>query len=346
MQNQALNRIIGLEPDKSLVGSKASHFFVDPEIQEKYYYELEENGYVRNFITQIRRLDGEVITIDINAHLIYDTEGEPIEIEGTFADITEKFQLQQELLDSEKKLREQNIELMKLDQIKNDFITMAAHELKTPLISISGYTDYILMKYRNQLSPEIKDDLETVQRNVKRLEVLMDQLLDVMKIDEDELNLQKELINVRKVINDCLDELSYLINEKNLEINLDINHEIMMNVDPERVFTVFTNLVSNAIKFTPDYGLIEISTKKRKDKYIFKVRDNGIGLSEDNLGRLFKKFERIEQRNIDENINIKDSGTGLGLYITKGIVNEHGGKIWAKSDGENKGTTFTFELPI
>ncbi|MFX1326014.1 MAG: PAS domain S-box protein, partial [Promethearchaeota archaeon] len=346
MHNQALNRIIGLEPDKSVVGSEATHFFVDPEVQEKYYSELEENGFVRNFLAQIRRVNGEIITIDINAHIIYDAEGVPIEDEGTFADITEKFKLQQELLESEKKLREQNIELMKLDKVKNDFITMAAHELKTPLISISGYTDYILMKYRNRLSPEITEDLVTVQRNIKRLEVLMDQLLEVLKIDEDELIPQKELINVRKIINDCLDELSYLINEKNLEINLDIDHEIMMNVDPERIFTVFTNLISNAIKFTPDYGLIEITAKRHNDTYIFEVRDNGIGLNKDNLGKLFKKFERIEQRNLDESINIKDSGTGLGLYITKGIINAHDGEIWANSDGENKGCTFTFELPI
>ena len=171
-------------------------------------------------------------------------------------DITEKFKLEQELLESEKKLREQNIKLMKLDQVKNDFITMAAHELKTPLISISGYTDYILMKYRSLLNPEITRDLLTVRRNISRLEVLMDQLLEVLKIDENELKLQKELINVSKLINNCLDELSYLINEKNLEIILDINNKIMLKVDSARIFTIFTNLISNAIKFTHDFGWI------------------------------------------------------------------------------------------
>ncbi|MFW9866308.1 MAG: PAS domain S-box protein [Candidatus Thorarchaeota archaeon] len=346
MHNQALNRIIGLKPDESIIGAQANQFFIDETMMEKYYRRLEEKGYIRNFITQIKKKNGDIITVDLNAHLIYDSQGNPIEIEGTFTDITEKFKLQQDLLVSEKKLREQNIELMKLDQIKNDFITMAAHELKTPLISISGYTDYILMKHRNSLSPEITEDLTTVQRNVKRLEILMDQLLEVMKIDEDKLKLQKEEINISIVINDCLDELSYLINEKNIELILDIDYEIMLNVDPERIFTVFTNLISNAIKFTPDYGWIEISAKREDNKYLFQVKDNGIGMNKGDLTKIFKKFERIKPHNLSEDVNIKDSGTGLGLYITKGLVNAHGGTIWANSDGVNEGSTFSFTLPI
>jgi PAS domain S-box-containing protein len=346
MHNQSMARILELAPDQNILGRESGEFFVNPEMYDKYYDELTEKGFIRNFIAQIRKINGNIITVDLNAHLIYNSEGIPLEIEGTFADITEKFKLQQDLLESEKKLREQNIELMKLDQVKNDFITMAAHELKTPLISISGYTDYILMRHRSGLAPEIAADLVTVQRNVKRLEVLMDQLLDVMKIDEHKLKLQKEVVNVKDIINNCLDELSYLINEKNLEIALDINHEILLNVDPERIFTVFTNLISNAIKFSPDYKLIEITAKKTDSTYTFKIKDNGIGLSDEELGRLFKKFERIKRPKESENIDIKDSGTGLGLYISKGIIDVHDGEIWAESEGEDKGATFTFTLPI
>ena len=345
IHNQAFNIILDLEPRESVVGADSTQFFVNEKRQKTYYEELTEKGYVKNFIAQVKKSNGDIITIDLNSHVIYNSEGCIAEVEGTFSDITEKFKLQQDLLESEKKLREQNIELMKLDEVKNDFITMAAHELKTPLISISGYTDYILMKHRNRLSPEITEDLKTVQRNVTRLEVLMDQLLDVMKIDENKLEIQKEPINITKIINDCLDELSYLINEKNLEVILNISHEIILNVDPNRIFTVFTNLISNAIKFTQDYGWIEISCKRVEDKYIFKVKDNGIGLTEDELSRLFIKFERIRKPDLNENLNIKDSGTGLGLYITRGIVKLHNGEIRAISEGLDKGTTFEFTLP-
>ena len=346
MHNQALNKIVGLKPDESIVGLESTKFFVDTKRLEKYYSELQENGFVKNFVAEIKKFNGSIVVVDINAHLIYNSEGNAIEIEGTFADITEKFKLQQDLLESEKKLRKQNLELLKLDEVKNDFITMAAHELKTPLISISGYTDYILMKHRNRLTPEITEDLKTVQRNVTRLEVLMDQLLEVMKIDENKLKLQKERVNVSKIVNNCLDELSYLINEKNLEVILNIDREILLSVDPTRIFTVFTNLISNAIKFTPDYGWIEISGEKVENMYVFEVKDNGIGLAEDEISRLFMKFERIKPPVLSKSSNIKDSGTGLGLYITKGIVNAHNGEIRANSNGLDKGTTLSFSLPI
>ena len=344
--NPAFSKIAGYDFNENLIGKQQPFYWRTPEDRDNYIGELLKKGFIRNYIVHVKKKIGEEIVVQVNAHLIRDDNNKPTAIEGTFSDITEKFRLEQELLESEKKLRQQNIELKKLDKVKNDFITMAAHELKTPLISISGYTDYILMKHRSQLNLEITQDLLTVQRNVNRLEVLMDQLLDVLKIDENELKLQKELVNVSKIINDCLDELSYLINEKNLEIILNIEHEIMLDVDSTRIFSVFTNLLSNAIKFTPDYGWIEISAKEEDNKYVFEVRDNGIGLVEDEIGRLFKKFERIKPPIINEHLNIQDSGTGLGLYITKGIITAHGGKIWASSEGENKGSTFSFTLPI
>ncbi|MFX1241493.1 MAG: PAS domain S-box protein [Promethearchaeota archaeon] len=344
--NPAFSKIAGYDPLENLIGQEIPFFWKNPEDQNKYQEELSKNRFIRNYIVPVRKKNGEEIVVQVNAHLIKDENNNPFAVEGTFSDITEKFRLEQELLESEQKLRHQNIELKKLDKVKNDFITMAAHELKTPLISISGYTDYILMKHRNNLNPEITTDLTTVQRNVNRLEELMDQLLDVLKIDENELKLQKEQINVSTIINNCLDELSYLINEKFLEIILNIEPDIIINADPNRIFTVFTNLISNAIKFTPDYGWIEINVKKETDQYVFEIKDNGIGLVGDEFERLFKKFERIKPPIINDHVNIKDSGTGLGLYITKGIINAHEGEIWASSEGENKGSTFSFTLPI
>ncbi len=344
--NPALNKIAGYDINEDLTEQPPPFFWENSVDREEYLKKLLKDGYIRNYILPLIRKDKEKIVVQVNAHLIKDESNNPIAIEGTFSNVTEKFRLEQELLESEKKLRQQNIELKKLDKVKNDFITMAAHELKTPLISISGYTDYILIKHREHLKTEVTRDLLIVQRNVKRLEMLMDQLLDVMKIDENVLELKKELVNVSKIISDCLDELSYLINEKNLEIILKMEHEILLNVDPMRISTAFTNLLSNAIKYTSDYGWIEISANKKDYEYIFKVKDNGVGLTQDEIGRLFKKFERIKPTLSNKNINIKDSGTGLGLYITKGIITTHGGSIWAESKGPNKGTSFIFSIPI
>ncbi len=344
--NPAFSKIAGYDPNENLINKQQPFIWQNLEDQKRYKEELLNFGHIRNYTIPVKRKDGEIIFIHLNARLIRNDDKEPISIEGTFMDVTEKFKLEQELMLSERKLRLQNVELKKLDKVKNDFITMAAHELKTPLISISGYTDYILLKHRSKLNSEITDDLLTVKRNVSRLEILMDQLLDVLKIDENELKLQKEKTNVSKIINDCLDELSYLINEKNLEVILKIDREIILNIDATRIFSVFTNLISNAIKFTPDYGWIEIDAKKMENQYLFELKDNGIGLSETDIEQLFQKFVRIKPPILSKNINIKDSGTGLGLYITRGIINAHGGEIQAYSEGENKGSKFSFTLPL
>jgi PAS domain S-box-containing protein len=250
-----------------------------------------------------------------------------------------------ELVASEEKLRQQNIELKKLDDIKNDFITMAAHELKTPLISISGYTDYILTKHKddlNNLNPEINEDLIIVKRNINRLRNLMDQLLDVMKIESKKMEIHKKPTNVSNIINNCIDELSYLFKEKNHELKLNIDKEIILNVDSERFFEILSNLLSNATKFTPKNGKIEIlACQKDENTYLFNIKDNGIGLNPEELRKIFKKFGMIRQINDENYIR----GTGLGLYISKGFVEAHGGKIWASSLGYDKGTTFSFTIP-
>ncbi|TXT60956.1 MAG: putative Signal transduction histidine kinase [Promethearchaeota archaeon] len=248
-----------------------------------------------------------------------------------------------ELRASEEKLRKQNVKLKRLDNLKNEFIQNAAHELKTPLISISGYTDYLLMKYAENIDTEVKEDLATIKKNVNRLEKLMDQLFEVMKIDEEKIKLKRKDTNIRDLIEECVKDLSYQIKEKNHEVLIDIDENKIINIDRERLSQVFTNLISNAIKFTKENGKIKIIGKERnEDEYLFKVRDNGLGLNSNEIGRLFRKFERIKSPIKHE---VKYRGTGLGLYITKGIVNAHGGEIWAESPGPNKGTTILFTIP-
>ncbi len=254
-------------------------------------------------------------------------------------DNTEKKTAEDKLKESESKLREQNIELMKLDELKNNFITMAAHELKTPLISIGGYTDYILTKYDN-LDFEIRDDLSRVKSNVKRLETYIEQLVDVITIDAERMDINPEKRNISEIIKESISELSFQINKKNLII-LPINNDLYLNVDYKRIFQVFYNLISNAIKFTPEGGTIEISTEQKKEFVLFKVKDSGIGLTKDQIDHLFGKFVMF-----GKDPSAFNAGSGLGLYIAKGIIEAHGGEIWVKSYGKNEGSEFYFSLPI
>jgi len=232
---------------------------------------------------------------------------------------------------------------MKLDKLKDDFITIAAHELKTPLISIIGYMDLILT--RNEIfDPEMKDDLSRVLSNANRLQNYINQLMDVMKIDAKEISLDLKKLNIKNVVEECLSEVVFQIERKNLKIDNFINETLILNVDSFRISQVFSNLLSNAIKFSMDDEKIEISVWQGDYYYLFKIQDNGIGIDKPDINKLFKKFIMINQK--AENFSTAERGSGLGLYITKGIIEAHGGKIWVESKGKDQGTTVNFTLPL
>ena len=359
--NESFKKILGYAPEE-LIG-KFPLDLAHPEDRGKISSDFKRGieGYTGSNVSRFKCKDGTYKWIESIGSISYDNEGNPIRMFTVSRDITERKMMEEKLIKSEeelkvlnkeleqkvkertKELEEKNLELLKLDEIKDEFITHAAHELKTPLISIAGYTDYILYKHLD-IEPEIKEDLLIVQRNIERLHKLMNQLLDVMKIESQKMELNRENTNVNEIIKNCINELTYLIKEKNHEVILDIKEQINLNVDPERIFPVISNLLSNAIKFTPDNGKIEIRAERNEmqKQYIFEIKDNGIGLHKDELENLFEKFEMVKQIN-DENYK---KGTGLGLYISKGFIEAHGGKMWASSDGLNKGTTIYFTLPI
>ena len=240
------------------------------------------------------------------------------------------------LSSSKKKLRQQNIELKKLDKIKNDFITMLAHELKTPLISISGYIDYILTK-QEDLDVEINEDLTIVQRNVRRLEDMMNQLLDVMKLDENKLELIKEPTNFKKLLNSVIKELDYQITNKNIRLKVDVEDK-MIEVDPTRISHVLINLIYNAVKFTHE-GYVEVRCRLSEEIITVEVEDTGIGMEEDFVDQLFQAF-----RQESSGLSRQFEGSGLGLTITRHLLELVGGRIDVDSH-KGEGSTFTVEIP-
>ncbi len=246
----------------------------------------------------------------------------------------------QKLKESEEKLRTQNIELKKLDKLKMDFVTIATHELKTPLVSIAGYTELSLIQNKD-LDSEIKENLLRVQVNVERLEKHISRLLDVMRIDVKKMQLIPERINIYDLITECISNFQHKLLTKNLEVKLSIDSNLFLIIDSERIYQVFSNLLLNAIKYSPISSEIEISAEQHDNHKLFHIKDHGIGLEPEQIDRLFGKFEMLDQ----DPDTYKD-GSGLGLYISKGIITAHGGEIWATSEGKNKGTQFHFTIPI
>jgi signal transduction histidine kinase len=229
------------------------------------------------------------------------------------------------------------------DKVQKEFINIASHEMKTPTQAIVGYSDLI------QKHPEKREEMvQAISRNALRLQRLTNDILDVTRIDSQTLNLYKERFNLGNLIaNVVQDYVSYIEKEnKNVKLSYnfkqDTNDSLPIEADRDRITQVISNLLSNAIKFTSKKGeveeIISVSAERKnsnQEEVIVSIKDTGEGINPEILPRLFTKFATRSY-----------SGTGLGLYISKSIVEAHGGKMWAENNPDGRGAKFTFTLPL
>ncbi|MHA1194000.1 MAG: PAS domain-containing sensor histidine kinase, partial [Promethearchaeota archaeon] len=241
--------------------------------------------------------------------------------------------------------KEAEEKLKELDEMRKEFIDRASHELKTPITTVYGAYQLLNTLYMNKFDGEVLELLEMAFSGTKRLKKLVDDLLDVSKLESRMFKLEKTEINLSELINDCMTELNYLIKKRDQEIELKIPDELMINVDRLRIELVLTNLLTNSIKYTPIKGKIFIKLDKTIDYAELTIEDTGIGLTKYEIDKLFKKFTKIANP-YDDKMDIDLGSTGLGLHITKTIVDLHDGTICAKSAGKNKGSTFIVRLPF
>jgi signal transduction histidine kinase len=255
----------------------------------------------------------------------------------------------EELKEKEIHLIEANKKLQLLDKLKNDFINIAAHELRTPTQAILTFAD-LLPSY-----PDKKEIIETIQRNARRLKRLIRDILDVTKIESQKLVLRKEIFNVTDLVYSIIEEYREQIKKSPLSKNIKFyflfpnEKDLFVYADKERITQVISNLLDNSIKFIEDEGSIYISIKKisrsdrikyntdlnKEDQVIISIRDTGTGILEEIYPKLFTKFAT---KSI--------TGTGLGLYISKSIIEAHGGQIWAENNDKDKGAKFSLSLPL
>jgi signal transduction histidine kinase len=244
------------------------------------------------------------------------------------------------LIESNKLLAGANEQLKVHDKMQEEFINIAAHELRTPIMPILGEAEYIEHQFNNKRKTvQIeKEQLSLIIRNAKRLDRLASDILDVSKIESQSLKLNKERFNLKEVLSAAVQDLRDHI-AKNIGNNPSLQvlykaDDIIVSADEERISQVISNILSNALKFTEE-GYISISTERKGKDVIITVKDTGVGIDSEILPRLFSKFTTKSEK-----------GTGLGLYISKNIVERHGGKIWAANNADGKGATFIFSIPI
>lgn len=242
------------------------------------------------------------------------------------------------LIESNKLLASANEQLKVHDKMQNEFINVAAHELRTPIMPILGDAEYIEHKFTdtNDVAKVDKETVSSIIRNAKRLDRLATDILDVTRIESKSLKLNKETFDINEVLSGCIkDSREQMLNDHRdggVEIKY-IPKSIVVHADKGRITQVITNLLRNALKFTSE-GSISLMACRNGEDLLVSVRDTGPGIDPEVLPKLFSKF-----------VTKSDRGTGLGLFISKSIVDAHGGKIWAENNASGVGSTFRFSIP-
>lgn len=231
------------------------------------------------------------------------------------------------------------VKLREVDQLKSEFLASMSHELRTPLNSIIGFADVLLEGLDGDLNDRMEEDVRLIRESGNHLKGLIGDILDMSKIEAGRMDLRYEEVDMVQFTNDLIATSSSLAQEKNLYLHLDIDETIpTVQADRTRLRQVMWNIVGNAIKFT-DKGGVTISIQPKSNHLLCSVRDTGIGIKEEHVGVVFEQF-----RQIDGGLNRIAGGTGLGMPITKKLVELHGGDIWVESV-YGQGSTFYFTIP-
>ncbi|MEE8360017.1 MAG: ATP-binding protein, partial [Candidatus Omnitrophota bacterium] len=232
-----------------------------------------------------------------------------------------------------------NTELKKLDQLKSDFVSTVSHELRTPLSIIKEGINLILDEITGKINEKQNKYLSIARQNVDRLERIINDLLNISKIESGKMKLKKQSVFISELIKNVTDSFKPKLKETGIKFKLNLpKKDVEIYVDPDRIMQVFVNLIGNALKFTKE-GHIEISVEGKGQEIECAISDTGIGIAKEDLPRVFTKFRQFGRQD-----GPGERGTGLGLVISKGIIEMHKGNIWVDST-LGKGTSFVFTIP-
>lgn len=331
--NSAVESIYGYSPDE-LKGKPFNDMNADPAYDNSIMLpSLQETGQWGGEL-EVRHKDGNIFSVLIAMSVIKNDKNEPMAMIGVIHDLTERKKSEQIFMENQR--------LVYASKAKSDFLANMSHELRTPLNSIIGFSELLILKSSGELNEKQAHFLENVITSGRFLLNIINDILDLSKVEAGKMELVINKFPVSQVINETIN----LIKEKAMNHNIILKYEFdpdldFIEADKQRFKQVLFNLLSNSIKFSKhDGGIVTIRTKKEGDMAKFSVSDTGIGIRENDMGWLFQTFEQL-----DSGITKHYGGTGLGLAISKKLVELHGGKIYAQSV-YGKGSTFTFFLPL
>ncbi len=324
--NPAFERITSLKKTQ-VEGKTAAQLF--PHVSKQWidrYVKVATTGSPMNFEDYHKDLDK---TFEVSAFQI-----KPGQFATIFSDITEAKK-------SREKIKEQNEKLQKLNTVKNAFLNITSHELRTPMTAISGHVEMLLGRMLGEISEEQERSLETILRNTKRLNHLVQDVLDFSRLESGTMKFAVEEVDMDELIDHTAETMQSAADAKSITIDVITNHSLPhLCVDKERICQVIINLLNNAIKYSPEQGIISLTACQKEESVTIEIHDQGRGIPADQLDKIFEPFHQV---NYGADKEFK--GAGIGLTISKGIVLAHGGNIWVES-AIGHGSTFKFTLPL
>jgi two-component system CheB/CheR fusion protein len=333
--SESLERLHGLDPGTFEGTIEAYPHDIHPEDREQVLAAIPRavaDGKDLSHEYRIVRPDGTVRWIQGRGRLHRDERGQPVRMVGICMDITERKRLEDDL-------RERAEALAEADRHKDEFLAMLAHELRNPLAPIGNAAQ--LLRLRGRDDPSLRRVTEMMERQVRHMARLVDDLLDVSRIAGGKIALRKERIDLALVTRQALESVSDLIQAREHELSLSLPFSpLWLEADPVRLEQIIQNLVENAAKYTEPGGRIWVDAARKGDEMVLRVRDTGVGIAPDLLPRIFDLFTQA-----DRSLDRSQGGLGLGLTLVRRLVQKHGGTVHAESAGPGKGSEFIVRLP-
>jgi PAS domain S-box-containing protein len=298
-----------------------------PDQARQAVYTAENGEFVRQEV-ELRNPSGEVTIFDFSLHPVRDEQGKVILLVSEGRDVTEQVRVR-------KAVEEAN-------RLKDEFLATLSHELRSPLNSIVGYSEVLLRSPEARHLPLIQQAAEAIYRNAHAQAQLINDLLDLARLQTGKLSINLRPVNLAPVIGDAVESLRSHAGEKNIKLDVDFTAEpLSVNADPVRVQQIVWNLVTNAVKFTPKGGQISVSLRRKDDEAMFVIEDTGQGIEPDFIPHIFEMFRQADARTTRSH-----GGMGIGLALVHQLTELHDGRIEAHSEGRGRGACFTVRIPL
>jgi PAS domain S-box-containing protein len=340
--NQGAERIFGYKA-QDVIGQPLT-VLMPPKYHEAHtkglrrYLETGEARVIRKTVELTgRQKNGNEIPIELS--IAAWKSGDATFFTAIMRDVTERKRAEAERMANVEKLKELE-RLKEEDRFKTQFINIAAHELNTPLTPIKLQVHLLKTGKAGPLDPEQTKAVTILERNVDRLAQLVADVLEVARMQAGRLGVEKQTIDLNRLVLEAVESFQAAANNGGLEIHARLSPDLTVEADAKRINQVLFNLLSNALKFTPPGGKISVETGRDRSGAIVTVRDTGVGLRPEDIDKLFKPFSQVH-----DSMQRTNAGTGLGLYISRSLVELHGGRMWCESTGPGFGSVFSFTIP-